>query len=322
MFYYNNLLQQFFDLAPRNATHFYALSGFVGPNPIERLNELPFSSTVVYGLHKENKNKGTALHKKLIDIHSDKIKILYPDIACHSKCYVWLEENKPIRGLVGSANFTSNGLENDYRESLIEVAKNELYIVKGYIDIIVASSKSCTDVNQQDESLESKGSTYVVKNKEICEMILFEPRTGEVPSRSGLNWGLAEGSNVNPEDAYIPIRVDHIKNYLFLFPPIRPKLSSERVRGNPVDVIEIIWDDGVSMKGRLEGSQPIDGVKHPKQISSSPTKSELGAYFRRRLGLSPGQQVKRSHLESYGASSVRISLLSDGVYYFDFSPTN
>lgn len=73
------------------------------------------------------------------------------------------------------------------------------------------------------------------------------------------------------------------------------------------------------MEGLLEGSQTINGITYPKQISSFPTKADLGAYLRNRLGVPLGQPVRKHHLESYGRLDVEISLLGDGVYSFDFS---
>jgi NgoFVII restriction endonuclease len=85
------------------------------------------------------------------------------------------------------------------------------------------------------------------------------------------------------------------------------------------DSVEIIWDDGISMEGLFEGSQPVNGLTYPKQISSFPVKSELGEYFRNRLGVPLGQPVRRHHLDSYGRTDVAVSLISEGVYKFDFS---
>ena len=77
------------------------------------------------------------------------------------------------------------------------------------------------------------------------------------------------------------------------------------------------------MQGLLEGSQPIDGIKHPKQISSFPSKAELGIYHRERLNVPLGQPVRSHHLNSYGRSNIEISLIEEGVYNFDFSvPTH
>jgi len=73
------------------------------------------------------------------------------------------------------------------------------------------------------------------------------------------------------------------------------------------------------MEGLFEGSQPIDGVVYPKQISSFPVKSQLGEYIRNRIGVPLGQPVRRHHLEKYGRTDITISLLAEGVYKFDFS---
>jgi hypothetical protein len=73
------------------------------------------------------------------------------------------------------------------------------------------------------------------------------------------------------------------------------------------------------MEGLLEGSQPVEGVIYPKQISTFPVKSELGEYIRNRIGVPLGQPVRRHHLERYGRTDIEVSLLGDGVYKFDFS---
>ena len=110
------------------------------------------------------------LHQQLLGLHNENRKVFYPDIACHSKCYLWLNRNTPIRGLIGSANFSSNRLFNDYRETLLEVDKNRLYVMKGYIEIILNSARECN-------------------TEEVYEMVLYDPRTGQTNNGHGLNWG-------------------------------------------------------------------------------------------------------------------------------------
>jgi hypothetical protein len=81
----------------------------------------------------------------------------------------------------------------------------------------------------------------------------------------------------------------------------------------------MIWDDGTTMEGLLEGSYPIGGVMYPKQISSSPEKGTMGEYIRKRIGVNSGVKVMKKDLESYGRCDISISLQSEGVYFFDFS---
>ncbi|MBN4081509.1 NgoFVII family restriction endonuclease [bacterium AH-315-C07] len=311
MLHYKNLYNLFFESFPNSATDFVALTGYVGPDPIRALKSLPFESKVIFGLFKENQK--VLLHNQLVGLHSDKHKIFYPDIACHSKCYIWLKDQVPIKGLIGSANFSSNGLLNDYRESLLEVDQNQLFVLKGYIEIILNSARECTlvEVIEEPESTEEY-------NRDICDMVLYDPHTGQTQLSHGLNWGLAEGSHVRTNDACIPIRTDHIRKYPKLFPLLQP--DPERTRGSLNEVIEIVWDDGLVMKGRLEGSQPVNDQKYPKQIASFPHKDEMGKYFRDRLGIEYGIRILREDLVKYGRDYVSVSLIEEGVYYFDFSP--
>ena len=311
MLHYKNLNKLFFESVPQQATDFIALSGFLGPDPIKKLGELPFKSTIIYGLQKENQK--FLLHQQLVGLHNDDRKILYPDIACHSKCYLWLNGNTPIKGLIGSANFSSNGLYNDYRETLLEVDENQLYVMKGYIEIILNSARECNTVviDEQQELQEDY-------NKEVCEMILYDPRTGQTHNGHGLNWGFAD-ANVRPNDACIPIRMEHVRKYPKLFPTLQP--DPEIRKGTLKEVIEFVWDDGVIMQGRLEGSQPLpkSDIKLPKQIASFPHKDELGIYIRERLNIPLGERVLREDLVKYGRDTVSISIIEEGVYYLDFS---
>ena len=76
------------------------------------------------------------------------------------------------------------------------------------------------------------------------------------------------------------------------------------------------------MKGLLEGSVPHkDGTVIPKQLASSPSKNILGKYLRSRMGIKDLEYViTKADMERYGRTSVDISLISEGVYYLDFSP--
>lgn len=89
---------------------------------------------------------------------------------------------------------------------------------------------------------------------------------------------------------------------------IQPTLDDTQVNVN-----------GTNISTTIEGSQTINGLIYPKQISSFPVKAELGVYLRNRIGVPLDQPVRKHHLESYGRLDIEISLLGDGVYSFDFS---
>ena len=112
---------------------------------------------------------------------------------------------------------------------------------------------------------------------------------GEVPQRSGLNWGLAN-AHVSPNDAYIPIRTSHLKQGFFH-------------RHGALYHAE--WDDDVTMTLVTEGTQPLNGVGvYPKQLCSFPDKSTLGRYLRERLEVPSPERILRRHLVTKNATSV------------------
>lgn len=144
---------------------------------------------------------------------------------------------------------------------------------------------------------------------------------GEVPRKSGLNWGLSNG-HVVPGDAYIAIKKDYIREIPDLFPPKQAERFGEIGGGRATrvnDAVEYIWDDGTIMEGLLEGNQDYDGVTYPKQMCSSPQKNILGKYIRERLSLAFDHLITRADLERYGRTDVTISLQGEGVYGLDFS---
>ena len=59
------------------------LSGYVGPKPVERLSNLPFRSTVIYGMYSSENIKAT-LHNVLTNIHNNHTKIIFHSFV---KCF-------------------------------------------------------------------------------------------------------------------------------------------------------------------------------------------------------------------------------------------
>ncbi|TDY13436.1 restriction endonuclease PLD domain-containing protein [Meridianimaribacter flavus] len=291
------------------------LSGYLGPRPVARLEELPFNSTVIYGMY-GSEGIRPSLHNSLTNIQGevDNLNIFYSNLPVHSKCYVWRRRGDIIHALIGSANFSVNGLTTPFREILAETTFDTFRPLNDYIAHILNNSISCLEV----------GMERVVEEREQfdhCLMTLLG-RNGEVQNAAGLNWGQNPNNHTTPNDAYIALRTSHIRDFPNLFPPkqINPLEVDGRGRmQRHNDSIEIIWDDGLTMEGLLEGSQPVEGVIYPKQISSFPVKAELGEYIRNRIGVPLGQPVRRHHLESYGRTDIEVSLLGDGVYKFDFS---
>ncbi len=291
------------------------LSGYLGPRPVARLEELPFNSTVIYGMYGSEGIKPT-LHNSLTTIQGSvaNLNIFYSQLPVHSKCYAWRRRGEIIHALVGSANFSVNGLTTPFREVLAETTFDTFRPLNAYIQHVLNNSISCLEIGTE-RIIES------IINAEFCSMSLLG-RDGEVQNAAGLNWGQNPNNHTTPNDAYIALRTQHIRDYPHLFQPkqMNPQHLDNRGRmQRHNDSIEIIWDDGVTMEGLLEGSQPVNGMIYPKQISSFPAKAELGEYIRTRIGVPLGQPVRRHHLERYGRTDIQVSLLGDGVYKFDFS---
>lgn len=297
------------------------LSGYLGPAPVRRLASLPFNTTVIYGMYGEAGIK-RALHNSLLEINYDvgNTTILYSNTPVHSKCYIWKRDNSIVHALVGSANFSTNGLSTPYREVLAETTFDTFRPLEGYLNIVLNNCISCSDRSVRVGDTAALPTIEQDVNPNICTMTLLDPRTNEVQPASGLNWGHGRG-HVTPNDSYIPIRAQHIRNYPDLFPPKRmgPTGGTGGRAQRMNDSIEIIWDDGTVMEGLLEGTNRIDGTIYPKNFASSPHKYIMGEYIRRRIGVPQGSRIYKRDLDRYGRDTIDISLQGEGIYYFDFS---
>lgn len=300
------------------------LSGYLGPSPIHQIQDLPFESKVIYGMYGSDRIT-QRLHSSLLALHStiSNLNIYYSRTPVHSKCYVWKRGGSVIHALVGSANFSSSGLRTPFKEILAETSRDTFVPLNNYLREILESSLICNSEEITFREMPPAPQPDVPDMpREICRMTLLDSRTGETHRAHGLNWGQDPRHHTNPNDANIPIRARYIRGHSELFPEKLTIPTRRNGRGRPHrhnDAIEILWDDEVTMEGLLEGSIRIDGRIYPKQISSFPRKSELGIYFRTRLGVPLGARVTRQHLENYGRTHADLSLLSEGVYYCDFS---
>lgn len=316
MLYTQNLEELIFHRHEMHDTdELIVLSGYLGPRPVSRLQELPFNSKVIYGMYGSEGIRPT-LHKSLIKIQEnvENLNIYYSNLPVHSKCYIWRKKGEIIHSLIGSANFSVNGLTTPFREVLAETTFDTFKPLNEYLHHVLNNSISCLEVGIERVIEESVVADF-------CRMTLLG-RDGEVQNSAGLNWGQNPNNHTTPNDAYLAIRKPHLRDFPTFFPPKQLNPLELDNRGRPRrhnDSIEIIWDDGLTMEGLLEGSQEENGLKFPKQISSFPSKAQLGEYIRNRIGVPSGQPVRRHHLERYGRIDIDISLLGDGVYKFDFS---
>ncbi len=331
MLYYKNLRETIIGMQEGLAcsNNIIIVSGYVGYQPIKDLCEQckDINITIIYGMYGCERIK-QPLHNALVEIQEtySNVTILYSTIPVHSKIYSWNCDDNIKRALIGSANFSVNGLMNDYKEVLSDVENSTFFSLKEYCEYIKASSINCNssrvEVNQVSKAPGRCKQEQPLLAKNICRISLTD-KNGLVSKKSGLNWGLSSG-HVSEGDAYIRITANYIKQFPTLFPPKKyigiENVDSKGKRNRENDEIELIWDDGEKMMGLLEGqSSPINGLIYPKQLSSSPSKSILGKYIRKRLGVDINHTITMADLKRYGRSSIDISLIGEGIYYLDFS---
>lgn len=332
MLYYKDLDKKVFEMQDLlvSSNNIVIVSGYVGYQTIKKLGEVCPNThiTIIYGMY-GRENISLPLHKALKEIQSQykNIDILYSTIPVHSKIYIWNCNRHIEKALIGSANFSISGLMNDYKEVLADVDIQTYPELQSYCNLVLSKAINCNDSSVRTrnvrKSKKTKKQTLLGLNNGVFRATLLDTK-GLVPKKSGLNWGLSSG-HVSEGDAYIRITVNDIKAFPDLFPPkkyfgIENPISSGR-KNRENDEVELIWDDGEKMIGLLEGQQskPINGLMYPKQLSTSPQKSILGKYLRKRLGVDLNHVITKADLKRYGRDYIDISLIGEGIYYMDFS---
>jgi hypothetical protein len=213
----------------------------------------------------------------------------------HAKVYVWLKQGQPIYAYAGSPNYSANGFYTN-REA---VSASETVSSYEFYKEILADSVHCTSaplekIKFRKEKLEAPTLVDKYKMTDVTEVSLLDS-SGEIHTRSGLNWGQRENRNKN--EAYIPVNKENRKSDFF--PP----------KGI---VFTVITDDQVSFE--LVRAQDGD-----KALETPQSNAILGAYFRKRLGLASGAFVTKQDLLNYGRTSVIFKKINDDLYYMDFS---
>lgn len=127
--------------------------------------------------------------------------------------------------MIGSANFSSNGLRTDYRESLADATRDTFVDLDRYYDFILKNSSEDIKINNKQSKNNMKPQNQVIdkidyKNISFTATIpLYDEKRNCVPPYSGLNWGNA---NTSVGDAYIRIPQKIIKDNEGLIKPLDP----------------------------------------------------------------------------------------------------
>ncbi|MDP4469172.1 restriction endonuclease PLD domain-containing protein [Staphylococcus hyicus] len=342
MLYYTGLEEIIFNkhlILPEEPDELIIISGFLGPAPVDRVSKFEdLNITIVGGMYSNGIDLRllNSLNRSLKK--NNRLNLYFSSKEIHSKIYIWKKGGKTLGALIGSANFSSNGLRTDYRESLADATRDTFSELDRYVDFIIKNSTKTPVTNKKQQRIEyvSKDANLIKSSdfKITAEIPLYDSKSLDVPLYSGLNWGRSRlnGSHTAEGDAYIRIPKSIIIENEGLILPFDPTfITPQGKRKRNSNPIEIIWDDGYIMEASLEGIQKYKGAQYPKQIASYSSKipmlngkkiskkSILGRYLRRRLGIDIDDVINKDLLNNYGRDTITLSLIEEGIYYADFS---
>lgn len=340
MLYYENLEEIVFSKHQLLDTpdELVIVSGYLGVSPMNRLKELPLHTTVIGGMYSKGINQKLFNSLCKTKQENENLELLFSNTEIHSKIYIWKKKGKIISALIGSANFSRNGLCTDFRESLADATSDTFQPLNKYLQMIVDNSTSEPNIveklaNQTNVKYQTDKTVTQNLNLQFSyDIPLFAVKNGQnyVPEKSGLNWGFSDGHTAIG-DAYIRIPKELLRQQAELVPPFDKHYIPTSKKKRNSDPIEIIWDDGTIMEASLEGEQNLDDLIYPKQLTSysknrpvlngerMSAKSILGRYLRNRLNVDVDELITMQTLNNYGRTTITLSLIEQGLYYADFS---
>ena len=222
--------------------------------------------------------------------------------AEHSNLFIWCKDGHPESAFMGSASFVQSSFVGHHRQELMDFCDPQEAM--DYYDSVVPRTVYCN--HGEIEEYIILRPTHPVLDLE-CNLVneiddlnsvslsLVTAKTGEPGRRSGLNWGQRKGRD--PNEAYIPLPRKTARSGFF---PLEKRHFTA------------ITDDRHQLILRIE-------QQGDKAITTPARNSDLGEYFRNRLGLANGAYVTRADLDRYGRIDVKFTKFDDETYYMDFS---
>lgn len=233
----------------------------------------------------------------------------------HSKSYAWFRGSEPLYGFIGSANYTQTAFSSNQRELLTQCNPE---IGFDYFQSLIADSIYCTHSEVENyieiyrdtyygrrrkQQLEEQGlqlittaATPDLQDLPAIRISLLDNK-GNLPQRSGLNWGQRPEEGREPNQAYI--RLPSTVYRTNFFPPVAVHFT-------------VLTDDNkvlICTRAQQNG----------KAIHTPHNNSLIGEYFRHRLGIPSGDPVTKADLTRYGRAHVDFYKIDDETYFMDFS---
>lgn len=307
----------FFNPATQDVNRLCILSGYATPNMtswlIKNISDRllrPTEITLIVGMIPYD-GLSISVHEGFKELLKEKLpqniskltcSYVYNNAPVHSKIYIWLKDDAPVVAYTGSADFTQNAFSTRKRENILEC---DPVIAYNYYKNVENDSIYCNHAEIEDHIIlypthpildNENNPRDSLSGAEIESVTLsLLAKSGEVGTRSGLNWGQRKGRNKN--QAYIPLPIHIAKSGFF-------PLSKQH--------FTVVTDDHHQLILRVE--QQFD-----KAITTPLSNAQLGEYFRSRLGLANGQFVTKQDLDNYGRTDVTFYKLDEEQYYLDFS---
>lgn len=224
----------------------------------------------------------------------------------HTKLYTWLKDDNPVQAFLASANYTLTGFKRPQDEIACICNPVEAY---KYFTSKIDNTIYCTCDEASNMTVEPlRQQRLTIRQSEPIDDILgsmpansvnlplFSVRDNCVPVHSGLNWGQRSGRE--PNQAYIGIPSEIAKSGFF--PPRGEQFSVLTEDGFPFICV-------VAQQGN-------------KAIHTPNNNSELGEYFRNKLGVPLGAPVTLQDLDRYGNRYVTFTKIDEEEYYMEYPP--
>ncbi|MFC1490410.1 restriction endonuclease PLD domain-containing protein [Candidatus Latescibacterota bacterium] len=234
--------------------------------------------------------------------------------SVHSKVYSWFSNDDPCCGFIGSTNYTQMAFGSKQREVIDECDPNQAldYYKSLNYDTIFCThpeAENYIHIYKDKYFMHRKISgrkTLELDGTEIADditglpniTISFLDRYGNLPQRSGLNWGQRPEAGREPNQAYIRLTSEIYRTDFF-----PPKTAHFTVSTD---------DSKVLICSRAQ-------EKVGKAIHTPHNNSLIGEYFRHRLGIPNGHPVTTDDLLKYGRTDVTFFKIDNETYFMDFS---
>lgn len=265
-------------------------------------------------------------HRAFQSIHGDAIgangtlRVRYSrnGLGIHSKMLVWIRAGQPMEAWVGSANFTQTGFGLRDQPSRRFEVMTPVDPVDG-LAYFARMAEEAVPIGGPGVLFVTEPTLRVPDHTDAVPPVPADPaesgiessvlplvalttnsRTGTVRgdahARAGLNWGQRPEHAREPNQAYVPVPAP-VRDSDF-FPP----------RGV---VFRVTTDDGevLHMSRAQQGG---------KALQTPQDNGMLGRYFRRRLGVPPGERITTEDLSRNGSRFVRFlrGTTPEGEYFY------